>query len=77
MEDDGDEEEQYYNSVEGETTEQEEDLMRARPLTEEEVESIKEEGRCFICMKKGHIASALPSKKKISKKQFRKTRPGN
>eukprot|EP00873_Tetraselmis_striata_P019985 jgi/Tetstr1/440249/TSEL_028600.t1 len=64
MDDDGDDDEQYYSIAEGEATEQEDDLLMARRLTEEEFERFKKEGRCFICRAKGHVASACPSKKK-------------
>eukprot|EP00873_Tetraselmis_striata_P036377 jgi/Tetstr1/456641/TSEL_043342.t1 len=36
MDDDGDDGEQYYNSAEGEVTEQEDDMLMARRLAEEE-----------------------------------------
>eukprot|EP00873_Tetraselmis_striata_P006704 jgi/Tetstr1/426968/TSEL_017181.t1 len=64
IDDDGDaDDEQFYSNAEGEVTEQEEDMLMARRLTEEEFERFKE-GRCFICWAKGHVASVCPTKKK-------------
>eukprot|EP00873_Tetraselmis_striata_P019266 jgi/Tetstr1/439530/TSEL_027959.t1 len=54
------------------------DLMMARRPTADEVERYKKEGRCFVCMEKGHIANACPKKKnKGTRKPFKKNRPGN
>jgi hypothetical protein len=60
----------------GATDEKPREVYEIRPLTQEEVDSFKEEGKCFICHKKGHIAIDCPDRRNKENDITRRPRPG-
>jgi hypothetical protein len=52
------------------------ELYEISCLTQEEVDKLKKEGKCFICHKRGHIAIACPQRKNMKNDKTRKPRPG-
>jgi hypothetical protein len=52
------------------------ELYEIRRLTQDEVDRFKNEGKCFICHKKGHIAINCPDRRNKMNDGPRKPRPG-
>jgi hypothetical protein len=60
----------------GATDEKLREVYGIRRLIQEEVDRSKQEGKCFICHKKGHIAIDSPDGKNEKNDRTRKPRPG-
>jgi hypothetical protein len=70
---DSESEEDSHGATDGKPWE----LYEIRRLTQEEVDIFKQEGKCFICQKRGHIAIDCPDiKEKDILRKLRPKRPG-
>jgi hypothetical protein len=60
----------------GATDEKPRELYEIRRLTQEEVDRLKKEGKCFMCHKKGHIAIVCQKEHKTTRRSRRSTKQG-